>query len=508
MASSYPPAPSDAAQRRRWSLIWGLLVASSAIYFLSDNTADNDLWVHLRAGLDILSSGRVPRLDAYSYTVAGHAWVDHEWLTQAAFGAAFRRFGSAGLMGLKLILGGGAVLLLGRRTARRSRNPHVWGPLLILALAVLARGFAVRPQLTTYLLVALLLWLLDRAPRRPRAVAAALVILFVLWANAHGAFILGIGISGLAVAGMWTDQRRVALWLATATAAGALLALMLNPYGPSLATYLWHELSGPHPITEWQPISWELAQGTFLALVAVFVTTLPFTESWRRDGWQVALAAGLVVLAFRQQRHTPLFALAVTPLAAAQVDAAVRRFAAPRRRPLSAGARRLLIAGMAGIATLQLLLAGARLGRDHMQLVFAADDYPVGAVRYLRQSGAGGNLAVPLEWGAYALWHLEPHVRVSLDGRFATVYPAAVVQTNFAFFAGRPGWRALLDDYPTDLALAPAYAPPPVSGLPRWRRAYSDAVAVLFVRRGSAADAALVGPPPAPPPRGAVMPFP
>jgi len=55
-----------------------------------------------------------------------------------------------------------------------------------------------------------------------------------------------------------------------------------------------------------------------------------------------------------------------------------------------------------------------------------------------RRVGASLNLAVPLDWGEYVLWFLAPQVKVSLDGRFATVFPEQVVADNFDFFTGLP----------------------------------------------------------------------
>ena len=40
---------------------WALLVVSSALYFLGDHEADNDLWMHLYSGQRIVAESAVPR---------------------------------------------------------------------------------------------------------------------------------------------------------------------------------------------------------------------------------------------------------------------------------------------------------------------------------------------------------------------------------------------------------------------------------------------------------------
>src|SRR6185436_1721606 len=105
--------------------------------------------------------------------------------------------------------------------------------------------------------------------------------------------------------------------------------------------------------------------------------------------------------------------------------------------------------------------------------------YPVDAVRRLAAAGVSGNLALPLEWGGYALWHLAPRIKVSLDGRFATVYPHEIVEENFALFGGRDDWKRLIELHPTDAVLAPTEALPPLVAVPGWQRVHADAVATI-----------------------------
>jgi len=231
---------SDAAAGRWVSRAWVLLVASSALYFLADNEADNDLWIHVRVGLDVLAAG-IPRVDSYSYTAAGGAWidhewllhalfgglyrvaggavprvddlsytaagsrwVDHEWLSQAVFATAFDAAGSRGLWLCKLAVALLTAWLVWHSVAARSRSAWVRGPVLVLVLATLARGYAIRPQIITYLGVAALLASLDRLDDGRRLAQGSVIALiaagFTVWANAHGGFIVGLGILALFVA--------------------------------------------------------------------------------------------------------------------------------------------------------------------------------------------------------------------------------------------------------------------------------------------------------------------
>ena len=263
----------------------------------------------------------------------------------------------------------------------------------------------------------------------------------------------------------------------------------LNPRGPALLRYLWDELSRPHPITEWQPaLPWESEHSAFFAMLAVFCLTLPFFRQWRSRGWEIVLGLGAGFFAIRHQRHTPVFALCAAVPLAAQLDGAVAWLNRRGVVGLSQSAQRILQVGLMVLGVLQLGLTGLRLHRDGMQIVFDPAEYPTAAVRALRAAGAHGNLALPLDWGAYALWHLAPQIKPSIDGRFATIFPVSVVDDNFAFFRGTPSWRRLIDAYPTEAALLPAYSACPIRREPGWQRVYADAVAELYVRADRLGD--------------------
>ncbi len=464
---------------QRWP--WWLLIVSTALHFFSDNEADNDLWVHLLTGRRILASHGVPSVDDLSYTAAGAAWTDHEWLAQTFLAALFAATGSPGLLAGKLAVGLLTAWLVWRPLARRDVPTWIRGAVMVLALAVLARGFAARPQILTYLFVAWLFAWLDAAHGAggPRWQVALAALVFVLWANAHGGVIVGLGVLALyAVAPPWSDGRwRWGLLLAAAMAA------CVNPYGPSLFLYVWRELGTVHPLTEWQPVALgEAAHRPFVVLLGLLLLTAPFGRMLWREPWRAAVVVVTAVMALRHQRHTPLLALCASAPLAEQLAGAVARLRQRLPVTLSTKTTMAIAVGLVGLAMLQMTLLAQRFARDGFRIVYEGADYPVGAVRFLRAEDIRGNLALPLDWGGYVLWHAAPNIKVSLDGRFATVYPASVIETNFAFFRadGNPDAARLLDEYPTTLVLAPRGASIPVRRRVDWRVLYRDEVAELY----------------------------
>ena len=61
-------------------LMVGLIVVT--VFTIANRFNDPDLWWHLKVGETIWNTRSIPSADAYSFTVHGHPWMDHEWLAQ------------------------------------------------------------------------------------------------------------------------------------------------------------------------------------------------------------------------------------------------------------------------------------------------------------------------------------------------------------------------------------------------------------------------------------------
>jgi hypothetical protein len=112
--------------------------------------------------------------------------------------------------------------------------------------------------------------------------------------------------------------------------------------------------------------------------------------------------------------------------------------------------------------------------------------FPARAIALLKQSRFRGNLAVPFTWGEYALWHLGPGVKVSIDGRRETVYSEEIYRQTLDFERGTGVWDALLKSSATDLVLAHNGSATAnlMSRADGWLPLYQDTFCVLFIRKG------------------------
>src|SRR5690242_4148440 len=88
-------------------LEWVLSIFVLFVFFLLVSAVsqleikDLELWLHLASGKFILEHKYVPSIDVFSATVAGHPWINHEWLFQVLIYPVYNRWGAEGLITLQ-----------------------------------------------------------------------------------------------------------------------------------------------------------------------------------------------------------------------------------------------------------------------------------------------------------------------------------------------------------------------------------------------------------------------
>jgi hypothetical protein len=490
------PGAEIANSRREIAIAFLALVVS--LYISSHTVADPDLWGHVRFGQDILAHGSVARIDPYSYLSAGQEWVNHEWLSEVAFAAVFNGFGPQGLLALKILLLLGTLGLVYRHLRAEDAGAVATAAVILLIAMLMEVGSrTVRPQLFTYFFFVLVLLVMHRADRGRMRSLWLLPPIFAAWANFHGGFLAGLGLlavwSSVSIAGLCYGairERRPLLkpcGRIVLPAIASVLAIALNPFGLRVLVFLRESMMMPRPnIMEWAPIHLGHSEGiVYLAMVGLSIAAIVTTPQRRSPALMAALAC-TAVLPLMALRHLPLFALAAGVLAGEHIGAAWKQWLPPGEEHGSQPGPSPLRWAMSLLPlTTALLFCGATWhGSTRFWIDPQHGTYPVRAVQVLKASGAHGNMAVHFNWGQYAIWHLGPAIKVSYDGRFESVYNAAMRSLNADWVSGQGHWDALLDRYPTTLALLdkglPAY------DLMRrkagWKLVYEDPLAALFVR--------------------------
>lgn len=382
--------------------------------------ADVDIWGHLKYGELIVSERMIPRHDIYSYTAYGKPWIDHEWLSEAAFYIFYSHFGDAGLFVLKI--SAGLIIALFLFLTLRMASAELFPLLVSFSLAFLTLGhFAMfRPQIFTYLFMSFFMFAMCAFHFKQQAkFLYALPFVMMFWCNFHGGFFSGLGLLFMS---MLVFRRSWKLFLALFLLSCALT--LVNPYGVRLHAAVICAVLNPHThqrIVEWKPpslLSAEFPEYTLYLLLSLACVFL--SRGWRREGRALfSFYVAAVLLSLSSIRHIPLFAL----LAAPSFSLSLTRLT----EGLSDGAKKLCVVfALFLMAELSFILFPRSF-----RVLTSPRLFPVSCVDVMKKRGVKGNVFNPFEWGEYILYHLSPDVKVSMDGRYDTVYPWNVIEENY-----------------------------------------------------------------------------
>jgi hypothetical protein len=450
--------------------------------FAAPSLLQADSWLTLLGGREIAAHG-LPRSDALAVVTQGRPWVDQQWLAQLFFW----RLTELGGLRLDLLVTVGllaAALVLALREARlRGGSAVSIAPFALLPVVVFTSFL--RAQLFSQLLFVLTLALLCQQSRSPSRRVWLVFPLLVLWANLHGAAIVGAALVSLLGACELAARRR------RMRALGLLIApwfcLLATPYGLAIGSYYRSTLANPllrRTITEWQAPT--LASATGLALLALAAAALALVVKRPSDVnrfEQAALAATLAA-ALLTVRSITWFAYSCLILLPPLLERVRPHDSAPTDRSrwsttLAASTSVLALTAL----TLTAVGSTSRLTRHW------PDDAQAAVATVLRQDPNARVLAN----SRYADWLLyrTPQLRgrTALDGRWELLRPDQAQpilnyfwQTGTDWEQASRGYRLLVLDPQTQAGLVATY-----DKRLHTRTLYRDPHLVVY-DRGPAAD--------------------
>jgi hypothetical protein len=413
----------------RVSTAWHLIAAGltlAAFFAATHMRTDADLWGHVRFGLDTLQTWSLPADDPYSFT-QDTPWINHEWLSELQMGLAWKAGGTAGLALLKGSLTFAAFVLIW--TALRQVHPGArLGILAVVVFGTVHMWSSLRPQLWTLVSFAVLCRILVGGSAKSRR---WLPVLFAVWTNNHGGWIVGIGVLTVWAAAKVIAEREPLREWAMVTLL-SILATLATPYGWTLWEFVLRTVRLERAIAEWRPL-WTAHPLNWLPW-ALAVAAGVWT-AFRMPAHRVAAAAVLAMLAGASLQVQRLESIFVTAAAILLVPAFARQWPA-RAMPFQAGTSRADSAVAAAVFVVTAVFSG-------WMASFTLRCIPTGpawaadreAMRWLKSAGEG-RMVTFFDWGEYAIWHLQPRVRVSMDGRRETVYSEQRIAENKAIVNG------------------------------------------------------------------------
>jgi hypothetical protein len=486
------------------------LVLGLAAAFAWREETSLDLGFHIASGRWILEHHAWPRLDPFTYTVPDHEYVDMHGLFQIAASLAYRGGGGLGVALLRLGFVLATVALLWATARRRgARSPGIMALGFGLGVCAWELRFIARPELASYLLLALELYLLERHRQDDRARWLwAIVPVQLVWVYSHALSLFGLAVLGLYALSTLARRRRggpdPVPWLALLAASGASL---LNPYGVRGLVFLWElrtriesgnafaesisELASPFSAAAagFWPI---LAFKVLLVATPILLALRP-----RRLGWFDVLLVGVFgVLAATHVRNIGLFVVAALPVIVATAADLAGSLTSRSRRLAAAlpTARAAVALGFLFVA--EQVVAGGYYASNFRPMRFGVREspavYPTGALARIRAEHLRGPIYNALDFGGFLLLHLWPAEKVFIDGRLE-VMGEAFYGEYAAIQSGR-GWPDMVGRYRPTLAIVPCASIDLARRIrddPDWALVEVDGVSALFARRTPGNQAAI-----------------
>ncbi len=377
--------------------------------------ADPDIWWHLRDAQILIKTHHFIRQDLFSFTAAGAPWMNHEWLAELPFYAAWRLGGARGLYILTLLLVEMIMFGVFGLALRRSRNLVASTTLAMVGTLLATVSFGPRTLLFGWLCLLVELAILQLSQTCPQYLWL-LPFLFAVWVNTHGSWMIGLVVYVLFVLGRAVSVERSYLFSSGLTAralkyylgAGFLsvASLFVNPYGWRLVTYpfnlAFHQALNIANVQEWQTVDLHTPRGK-LALGCMLA--LGVWQILRPGKWQLSdlfLTILGVYSGFTYSRFLFLFAILAVPVIAGTFFSERTRRAQPIARPFLNAAMMLVLIAL----VISRLRTAARSDRHPVPETFPAA---------LATLPPGAHLFNEYTWGGRLIW--EQHVPVFVDSR-------------------------------------------------------------------------------------------
>ena len=495
------------AQMSRSAALWTTIVGFIYAVLNYHRLWYTDLWVHLAYGRVIVESKSIPATKPLLPLCEGMPFFDTAWLSQVLSYLMYEQFG---VTSLRFLYALALTICVVAMLVRFRQKTNSYG-LSLIGLAVF--GFVawktlsiIRPQIAGFTCF-VLVWTLVSCHKWTKWHWGLVPAIFLVWANLHGSFPVGLGLIGLLWIGKTADQfirtKRMGAWASLryfVMLELCLLAVLINPYGIGIFSAI-HSISGnPNlsTLVEWEPLTLRMAHGQAMVIVGVLLIIL-HNYSPRR----VSISEFLILIVFAIAGMwsvrmvvwwTPLAALSVVIHGQAILNRYTNWKSETQHEPHRSGLNTVVALGMSWIFFAYTPFGATLLHGYPQEPEKALDFYrsnlssqtPVLLANYLNEHEPDGLIFNTYEWGDYLLW-TGPQDRQLFLNSHAHLVPRDVWLDYFVIARANLGWEDKIDRYGANtVVIDKLYHSRLLEALKRnsdWKLDYEDELGAIFFRR-------------------------
>jgi hypothetical protein len=474
------------------------------VFFGAHRINDSDMGFHLRTGEWILQNHQFPTRDTYTYTVAGHEYLDMECLYQVPLFLLYRLGGYSLLSLFHIALAFAAFSIVWVRL--RQNDAPFWMSVILFTVAVMASEtrIRVRPEVFSWVLLSLTLWILELRVTGKKDLLFLLPLIQWIWVNTEGLFFIGWVTMGFYVLSGLTSAAKIDKKLLKYFVLAVALCL-LNPHfikgflfpfsflttlgSSEIFKFAAKEFQPPwsiHDSSFWIPAPYLLFYKTF----SLFLPILLFATFRHRKIHEWLLALFFFGLSVTAVRNIPLFMIACVPLAAlCWKDLGWNWLQKFQNRFINtaffAWTLTLLLLGFSLRVITNAHYVSNRLS-DRFGLGLDQETLPMRACEFMALNHLDGKIINTLDAGDWLDW--KGPQKTFIDGRLDVMGEDFFKEYSNSLAEG--GLGPLIGKYqPNILFFNPLYALQWMVYLnqrPDWRLVYMDECTAVYLRKGYA----------------------
>lgn len=486
--------------------LFTLLIGAVFVLFASRPLWHTDLWDHLNYGENILRTHSVSPTEPLMRLCRGVPMINIPWLAQVGMAALNDHFGLTALQFTYALLVALCVAVISWRAVRMSHS--AFGGILAGAIFLkvnLDQLLVIRPQLAGLLCYCVVVaWMLGRS-KHCRAAWIGMPLMFVLWANVHGSFSMGLFLMGIAGLGRFGDvlviskSIRVALLdrdfhrtiLLTQLCA---VAVLLNPSGLSIYPEVLNVAgnSNIESMFEWDALTLRSAQGQSAAAAALLAFLAIKLSPRRMHCGEILAFVTTGLLAAWSARMLNWWAPLAGLVTGTHLLAAIRKTTPWMKNPQPGNPTGLWTVVNIGMMWILFALTPFGIQTVHGRIPEAqrlmSAETPLATVAFLdsMEELPRGIAFVPAEWAGYVMNRgpesLEPMVNLHVH-----VIPEQVWNDYIRMINGPSDWNGLMNEYGINLAVVDKARQPALVKRFResaeWTSKYEDRQGMIFVRK-------------------------
>lgn len=422
-----------------------------------------------------------------TFTALNSSWHNHEWL----FHWIMAICPTPGIYHLLLhaVLVFAVMIALFMVSLRRCPSAPFAAAFWTIAAGMLMSSFLIlRAQMASYVLFIVLMGILESSlPEKKKALWIAPLML--LWANLHGAFVLGIALVVLHTGYKYFIHKgkseKLSLgWYLPAIA--AILAPLVNPHFIEVYIYPFKWIGNSiykESIREWQSaLRWDFLLYPYIAYSIIAAVILFYGRPGKLIDY--IMFGIFAVLPLAAVRHLPLYYIVATPIVFESSTRIEQYLSDKLKRSVIIGNGKWILLTVVLIAHLGMNLYNNPVVRI-TDPIYAKYAYPTGAAAFMRDNGLDGRIFNAYQWGGY-LWQND--FDIFIDGRLDTLYPENVFLDYQNVVKVDTNWRDILSKWEVEYLLFHTRTDDRQSPLlivaaaksDDWVLIYKDPVATLF----------------------------